>query len=178
MKKILVIGASPRINGNSDTLCQYFIKGAKENNNNEIEYIHLHDKNIGYCEGCYSCTKLGCCYKNDDMNELAKKMEEANVIVLATPVYFYSMDGQLKVFIDRMVQNYTKVRADIYIFITAWDSNKDNLVSTLEAIRRFSRDCLEDCPEKGYILASGMENKGDINNSPYLKQAYEMGKNA
>ena len=176
MKKVLIISSSPRKDGNSDLLCQAFEKGAIESGNN-VEYIRLHEKNIQYCEGCYACTKLGHCFKNDDMNKLAQKMKEAQVIVLASPVYFYSMDGQLKVFIDRMVQNYTEIRAEIYIMITAWDDQIKNLTSTVEAIRGFSRDCLENCPEKGVIIASGMEKKGDILQSNYLKEAYKMGKN-
>lgn len=110
------------------------------------------------------------------MNALAQKMKEAQVIVLASPVYFYSMNGQLKVFIDRMVQNYTEVRADIYIMVTAWDDQTTNLVSTIEAIRGFSRDCLEECQEKGVIIAGGVEKKGDIRQTNYLNEAYEMGK--
>lgn len=176
MKKVLIISASPRKDGNSDLLCKAFEKGALEKNN-QVEYVRLSEKNIQYCEGCYACSKLGHCFKKDDMNDLAKKMKEAEVIVLATPVYFYSMDGQLKVFIDRMVQNYLEVHADIYIMVTAWDDNTSNLTSTIEAIRGFSRDCLENCPEKGVIIAGGVEKKGDIKNTSYLNKAYEMGKN-
>lgn len=176
MKNVMIISASPRKNGNSDILCTNFKNGALAAGHN-VEKIDLRDKNIGYCIGCYACTKLGKCFQNDDMNELAKKLENADVIVLATPVYFYSMDAQLKTFIDRTVQNYTKIRADIYIMATAWDPNTANLKSTVEAVRGFSRDCLEGCPEKGVIMAGGVAEKGDINNTKYPEQAYNMGLN-
>ena len=176
MKNVMIISASPRKNGNSDILCTNFKNGALAAGHN-VEKIDLRDKNIGYCIGCYSCTKLGKCFQNDDMNELAKKLENADVIVLATPVYFYSMDAQLKTFIDRTVQNYTKIRADIYIMATAWDPNTVNLESTVEAVRGFSRDCLEECPEKGVIIAGGVSEKGDINKTKYPEQAYNMGLN-
>ena len=172
----MIISASPRKNGNSDILCTNFMNGALEAGHN-VEKIDLRDKNIGYCIGCYACTKLGKCFQNDDMNELARKLENADVIVLATPVYFYSMDAQLKTFIDRTVQNYTKIRADIYIMVTAWDTNTANLESTVEAVRGFSRDCLEECPEKGVIIAGGVSEKGDIIKSKYPVQAYNMGLN-
>lgn len=172
----MIISASPRKNGNSDILCTNFKNGALAAGHN-VEKIDLRDKNIGYCIGCYACTKLGKCFQNDDMNELAKKLENADVIVLATPVYFYSMDAQLKTFIDRTVQNYTKIRADIYIMATAWDPNTVNLESTVEAVRGFSRDCLEECPEKGVIIAGGVSEKGDINKTKYPEQAYNMGLN-
>lgn len=176
MKNVMIISASPRKNGNSDILCTNFKNGALAAGHN-VEKIDLRDKNIGYCIGCYACTKLGKCFQNDDMNELAKKLENADVIVLATPVYFYSMDAQLKTFIDRTVQNYTKIRADIYIMATAWDPNTANLESTVEAVRGFSRDCLEECPEKGVIIAGGVSEKGDINKTKYPEQAYNMGLN-
>lgn len=176
MKKVLIISSSPRKNGNSELLAKQFYQGAIDSLN-QVEFIRLQDKKINYCNGCYACTKLGKCYQNDDLNSIAKKMEEADVILFSTPTYFYSMSGQLKVFIDRLVQNYLKIRADIYIFITAWDPNPSNLNSTLEAIRGFSRDCLENCKEKGVILASGVSNLGDIKNkNEYLQKAYNLGK--
>lgn len=176
MKNVLIISSSPRKNGNSDLLCQEFARGATESGN-KVEYVRLTEKKINYCIGCYTCTKLGKCFQNDDMNELAQKMEQADVILLATPVYFYSMCGQMKVFLDRLVQNYTKIHSDIYIFVTAWDSDKSMLNMTAEAIRGATRDCYENCPEKGVILAGGFSEKGTILGSKEMQTAYEMGKN-
>lgn len=62
MKKVLIISASPRKDGNSDLLCQAFQKGALEAGN-EVEYVRLSEKSIQYCEGCYACAKLGHCFK-------------------------------------------------------------------------------------------------------------------
>ena len=114
MKNVLILSSSPRKDGNSDLLCQEFFKGAREAGHS-VELVRIAEKKIGYCQACYACTRLGKCFQQDDMNELAAKMEQADVIVLATPVYFYSMSGQLKVFIDRLVPNYTKIHADIYL---------------------------------------------------------------
>lgn len=176
MKKVLIISSSPRKNGNSNQLCKQFEKGALEKGN-QVEFINLCDYKINYCKACYSCFKLNKCYQNDDFNYIASKMLNADVILFATPTYFYSMSGQLKVFIDRLVSMYTSVRADIYIFITAADTNQSNLISTLEAIRGLTRDCFEQCEEKGYILASGVTNINQINTrQDYLDQAYKYGK--
>ena len=82
MKKVLIISASPRKNGNSDLLCDEFARGAKEAGH-EVEKIRLAEKNVGYCSGCYACQKLNKCVKNDDANELVEKMLSADVIVLA-----------------------------------------------------------------------------------------------
>lgn len=174
MKNVLIISSTPRKNGNSERLCQEFYKGAVQAGN-ACELVCLREQDIRYCLGCYACTKLGHCFQKDDMNALAEKAEQADVIVLATPVYFYSMSGQLKVFIDRLVQNYTKLHADIYLFITAWDPTVKHLESTLEAIRGCTRDCLEDCPEKGVLLVGNVGDKGDIEGRQELAEAYAMG---
>lgn len=174
MKNVLIISSSPRKNGNSDLLCQEFASGAKTSNN-KVEYVNLVDKRINYCLGCYACARNGSCFQKDDFNEIAKKIENADVIVFATPVYFYSMSGQLKVFIDRLVSNYRRIKADIYLFVTAWDSSSENLMSTIEAIRGATRDCFENCPEKGVIIAGGVSEKGEVIKTDYVKQAYELG---
>ena len=175
MKKVLVISSSPRPNSNSRELANKFVLGAKESGH-DVELINICKEKINYCLGCGKCYSSGVCIQKDGFNSIARKVEEADVLVLASPVYFYSMSGQLKVFIDRMVQNYQKVHADIYIFLTAWTEKVENLNNPLEAIRGFSRDCLENCPEKGVILAYGVNEAGAIKDTPFLNEAYKMGK--
>ena len=176
MKNVLIVSSSPRLNGNSDTLARSFEKGAL-GSGDHVDFVNLATKRINYCLACYGCAKNGRCIQRDDFNDILEPALKADVIVLATPTYFYSMSGQLKVFIDRLVSCYTKIRADIYILITAWDSNEKDLVSTLEAIRGCTSDCFEDCPEKGVILALGVSEKGQINDHPeYLDRAFTMGR--
>ena len=122
MKNILIISASPRKGGNSDTLCDRFAQGAKESGH-QVEKIRLSEKQIGYCRGCGVCNSTHKCIQKDDMAALLDKMVEADVIVLATPVYFYSMDGQMKTFIDRTVPRYTEItNKDFYFIMTAADT--------------------------------------------------------
>ena len=112
------------------------------------------------------------------MNELSNKLLGADVICFATPVYFYSMSGQLKVFIDRLVPVYEKIRADIYMIATMWDSDNSMMESTFEAMRGLTRDCFENCAEKGVLFGSGLDEAGAVKSrSDYLVKAYEMGKN-
>ena len=99
MKNILIISASPRKNGNSQLLCEQFAQGAKEQGHN-VNLIRLMDKNIGFCRACYACRGTGVCAIKDDMAEVLQKMIDADVLVLASPVYFYSIDAQLKALID------------------------------------------------------------------------------
>ena len=94
-ENVLIISASPRKHGNSDTLCDYFAKGAQESDNH-VEKVFLAEKNIGYCTGCGVCNETHLCVQKDDMKEILDKMATADVIVFATPVYFYSMNGRMK----------------------------------------------------------------------------------
>ena len=109
MKKILILSSSPRRGGNSDTLCDEFLRGATEAGN-EAEKIFLRDKNINYCTGCSVCSMYGKpCPQKDDMSEIIEKMLAADVIVMATPVYFYTMSAQMKTLIDRCCARYTEM---------------------------------------------------------------------
>ena len=71
MKKVLVISASPRKGGNSDLLCDEFVRGAVEAGH-EVEKLRLAEKNVGFCKGCYACQKLKKCFQNDDATELVE----------------------------------------------------------------------------------------------------------
>jgi multimeric flavodoxin WrbA len=121
-KKVLILSASPRKGGNSDLLCDQFLLGAKEAGN-QTEKIFLSDKKIGYCTGCGSCVASKTCVQEDDMAEVLEKMIAADVIVMATPVYFYTMNGQMKTMIDRTCPRYTEIsNKEIYFIMTAADS--------------------------------------------------------
>lgn len=176
-KKILIISASPRKGGNSDLLCDQFISGATEAGHH-IEKMSLRDRKINYCTACDTCQKNGgVCVQNDDMAEILNKMIGADVLVMATPVYFYSMNGQMKTLIDRTYARYTEISNKEMCFImTAAVGNKDLLERTLESLRGFTA-CLTGAKEKGVIYGAGAWNKGDIKKSPATIQAYEMGKN-
>ena len=176
MKNVLIISASPRKGGNSDTLCDRFAQGAKESGNN-VEKIFIAAINIGYCRGCGVCNSTHKCVQKDDMAEILDKMVSADVIVLATPVYFYTMDGQMKTFIDRTVPRYTEIKnKDFYFIMTAADTEKASLERTLEAFRGFTEDCLEGAREAGIIYGVGAWNVGEIKNTPSYDEAYEMGR--
>jgi len=108
-KKVLILSGSPRKNGNSDLLCDEFMKGALESGN-EAQKIRVAEKNIGFCRACYACKETGVCAIKDDMAEVLQKMIDADVIVLASPVYFYSVDAQLKALIDRTVARWLEVK--------------------------------------------------------------------
>ena len=175
-KKVLVLSGSPRKNGNSEILCDQFINGASEEGHS-VEKIFLGDKKINYCIACGSCQRNnGVCIHKDDMAEILEKMIEADVIVMASPVYFYTMDAQVKTLIDRTFARYTEIKnKDFYIIITAADEGKELLERTIEGFRGFM-DCLPGAKEKGIIYGTGAWAKGDIKGSKAMNEAYTMGK--
>ena len=177
-KKILIISSSPRKGGNSDLLCDEFIRGASEAGH-KTEKVFLRDKNIHYCIGCGVCNSTAKCVQSDDMEQILESMVEADVIVLATPVYFYTMDAQLKTLIDRTVPRYTEMRnKELYYIMTAADEEIEHMQKTVESLRGFTLDCLDGAVEKGIIYGVGAWNKGEILDTPAMAQAYQMGKNS
>ena len=176
MKNVLIISSSPRRHGNSDLLCDMFAKGAEESGNN-VEKIFLKDKEINYCTGCGVCNTTHRCVIKDDMAEILDEMVNADVIVLATPVYFYSMAAQMKTLIDRTVPRYTEILdKDFYFIMTAADPDRAALERTLEGFRGFTEDCLDGAREAGIIYGTGAWQIGEIKNTDAYEQAYQMGK--
>lgn|SRR5574344_247789 len=176
-KKILVISSSHRKGGNSDSLCDEFIKGAVESGN-DVEKIALRDKKINYCLGCGACNNnnYGGCVQKDDVNEIVSKMVDSDVIVFATPIYFYTMSGQMKTFIDRCCSKYTKIsNKEFYLIMTAADGREQSFYRAVEEFQGFFA-CLEGVTERGLLLGAGVWQVGDVKATKYMEKAYEMGK--
>ena len=103
--KILAINGSPKgKNSNTDTLLIPFLQGARTGNA-DTEEIYLSQKNIRGCQGCFACwvKTPGKCILKDDMPELLDKVNQADVLIFATPLYDFGMSGQMKVFTDRLI---------------------------------------------------------------------------
>jgi multimeric flavodoxin WrbA len=144
--------------------------------NHQVEKVVLAEKKINYCTGCYSCGGNGECVQKDDMSHILDSMMAADVIVLASPVYFYTMCAQMKTVIDRTVARYTKItNKDFYFIVTAAVSRKAALERTIEGFRGFT-SCLPGAKEKGIVYGTGAWEVGDILGSPAMDQAYQMGK--
>jgi multimeric flavodoxin WrbA len=174
-KKVLVLTASPRKGGNSDLLCDQFISGAAEAGHH-AEKIFLKDMKINYCTGCGTCIDKGKrCPQKDDMAGVLEKMIAADVIVMATPVYFYTMNAQMKTLIDRTCSRYTEIRnKEFYFIVAAADSSRKAMERTLEGFRAFT-SCLTGPKEKGIIYGTGAWHAGDIKGKPAMKEAYKAG---
>jgi multimeric flavodoxin WrbA len=142
----------------------------------QVDKVFLAGKKINYCKACNGCAGTGKCVQKDDMAQILDSMMAADVIVLATPVYFYTMCAQMKTVIDRTFARYTKItNKDFYFIVTAADSRKAALERTIEGFRAFT-SCLPGAKEKGIVYGTGAWEVGDILGSPAMDQAYKMGK--
>ncbi|WP_147822400.1 flavodoxin family protein [Salidesulfovibrio onnuriiensis] len=176
-KNILIISASPRENGNSDILCDEFMRGALESGHH-VEKIRLAERNINYCTGCCACIGgKGTCAQQDDMTEIFGKILAADVLVLASPVYFRTFNGQMKTFIDRVCPIYSMIRGKDVYFIVSAAGGKLPVDSTVQSFRVFT-GCLSGIRERGIISVTGIWDEGGVRGTSAIKQAYSEGLNA
>ena len=147
-KKVLILSSSPRRGGNSDLLCDRFMAGAQQAGH-DVEKIFLRDKKINYCTGCGVCYGgAKPCPQRDDAAEVVGKMIGAEVIVMATPVYFYTLCAQMKTLIDRTCARYTEMGGkEFYFILTAAEESvemKSGVSFTASELGRRvkSKECL------------------------------------
>ncbi len=174
-KKVLIISSSPRRGGNTELLAAAFAKGAEEAGQN-VETIYLREKSYGFCRGCMACLRLGHCVLQDDAVEVAAKMHDANVIAFATPVYYYSISGQLKTMLDRANPLFDSDYAFNKIYLlTAASEDEPYVVEGAEKAVRGWVDCFERCTLADTIFGGGVTDVGDITGHPALDKAYQAG---
>lgn len=173
-KSVLIISSSPRRGGNSETLCEQFRKGAEEAGH-RVEMLNINDYNIGYfnkpeyVRGEEDTT-------DDDAMTIINKMKNADVLVLASPVYFYSMTGQMKALIDRTYNHEKDLgEKEFYYIVTSTDREPEALEGIIEGFRGFAR-CLYKSVERGIVHGNGARERGAILNHPAMQEAYELGK--
>lgn len=175
-KKVLILSSSPRKGGNSETLASAFAKGASDAGH-QVETVYLREKNYGFCKGCFACLKLGHCVIKDDAAEITEKMHDADVLVFVTPVYYYSVSGQLKTMLDRanplFDTDYAFTKA--YLLATAAEDEPETVEGAEKAVQGWV-DCFERCELAGTVFAGGVNDVGDIAGHPALEEAYETGK--
>lgn len=174
MKNILIISSSPRKSGNSQLLCEAFKKGA-EAAGHQAELVRLADLQIGFCRACDACMKNGgSCILKDDMSILLDQFQKADVLVLATPVYFYGISAQMKAFIDRTYPIWQHLgKKDVYYIISA-GLGKDIIERSLGDLDGFVEH-LEEYKIAGRLYAANVMEAGLVKTLPIFKEAYAMG---
>jgi multimeric flavodoxin WrbA len=176
-KNVLVISTSLRNGGNSDTLAEELIRGAKDAGNN-VKKISLEGKTIGFCKGCLVCQKTQECVIKDDAVDIAKKVKNADAIVFATPIYYYEMSGQMKTLLDRLNPLFPSDYSfrEVYLIASAADSNKEAMDSAVEGLQGWIA-CFNKAKLSGVIRGVGITDIGDVKHHENLmSEAYEMGK--
>ena len=176
-KNVLVISTSLRKNSNSEVLADSFARGAEEAGHH-VEKITLKDKKIAFCKGCMACMKLKACVMKDDAIEIAAKMHDAEVIALASPIYYYEMAGQMKTLLDRMNPLFPSDYAfrDVYMLSSAAEDGKDTDARAKSGLQGWI-DCFEKARFAGSVFAGGVTMVGEIEGHKALQEAYTMGKN-
>jgi len=190
MKKIVVLLGSGRRNGNTEQLADAFIRGAREAGH-EVEKISLVEKRVDGCLGCNACRYHKPCVLKDDWNEIAPKLEACDMIVFASPLFFWTVTARIKAVIERLYSlalpdpnpplgRYEKnLQKDAVLLMTAAD-NLCWTFSQAESYYRFAVINYIGMRDKGMLLCGGcggsMKAPG-IKNTGYLDKAYEMGKN-
>ena len=110
------------------------------------------------------------------MADMLQKMIDTDVLVLASPVYFYAINAQLKAVIDRTVARWLEVRdKEFYYIVTMADEAQASADTTLACFRGYA-DCVEGTVEKGIVIGSGVYEPGDVKDTAAMETAYQMGK--
>lgn len=176
--KVLIVSTSLRTNSNSDILARECERGALEAGH-DVEYVSLKGKTIQYCIGCLSCVKSGCCVLKDDVANIMEKVKNADVIVYATPIYYFEMSGQMKTLLDRLNPLYNSDYAfrDIYMISTAAEDEESAFEKAYNGLQGWV-DCFEKAELKGIVTGAGIGDANDaINHKEVMQKAYELGKN-
>ena len=195
---ILIISGSPRKGGNTELLAEAFAKGAAEHHH--VEIVSVRDYKVNPCLGCNACFKTngrnseshpnlfedgrvvtdegeanGVCAQMDDMAIVYEKMNQAEVLVIASPVYFYGISAQLKALIDRFhnpIRDSFHIKKMALLLVGA-----ASLPELFDAILTEYNLCLKffDIKDAGKVLVRGVKEKADINNTDALNEAYTLG---
>ena len=172
--------------GNTNIPADAFIRGIKEADpETEMEDIYLNDCTIHFCQGCYgtgsrvSCSAAGRCWQEDDMASIPGRIRDANALVFAAPVYFYSVSGQLKVFLDRSLPLYGKNNAfhDIYLIAASEAGEKSAMNGAIQAVQGWI-SCMPGTHLEGVVYGTGSLAPGDVKKSSAVQEAEEMGRHA
>ena len=174
---ILILSGSPRKGGNTDLLVEAFVKGVSQKHH--VEVVSVHDYKVNPCMGCNACfvSKNNTCVQKDDIPIIYEKMAHADILVIASPVYFYGLSAQLKAVIDRChnpIRDTFKIKKTSLLLVGAATLPElfDSILTQYQLCLNFFK--LEDA---GRVLVRGVKDKGDIKNTNALNEAFELGQN-
>ncbi len=178
-KNILVLTGSPRKGGNSDKLADAFISGARQAGHTTVKYVTA-QKNIKGCIDCKTCFSKGtACSFPDDFNELAPLVEQADMIVLSTPLYWFTFPAQMKLAIDKFISfligGKTLKIKECALLVCGGDpdpSSYEGIVVSYKSIASHMK-----WRDAGTIVVPGVHMTDDIATTDALARAETLGKN-
>lgn len=174
--KILIITGSPRKNGNSNFLVDNFIKGAQEKGHQIFRFDSAFKK-VHPCIACNKCGMNGDCIFNDDFNYVRENLVDSDMVVFATPMYYFGISAQIKTVIDRFYAINGKIHipkktALIMTYADTEEKEAQPIKKHFETLINYLG-----WTNVGEIVASGVWTQGSVKNTKYPKMAYELGKN-
>ncbi|MBQ6454032.1 MAG: flavodoxin family protein [Coriobacteriales bacterium] len=174
--KILVLQGSPNTNGSTALLVGEFARGAKEAGHS-VEVAHVAQMDIAPCTGCVACGYGGECSQSDDFDDLRERILAADMLVFATPLYYYGMAAQLKAVVDRFCAAnpyITRKRLKSALLAVAWNDDDwtfDALEAHYDTLVRYLSFA-----DKGRVLGGGCGTPGMTKHSKHMRAAYALGR--
>ena len=177
MKNVLIISSSLRGGSNSEILAHEAEKGAIDAGN-DVEFLSLKGKDIKFCIGCLTCQQTHKCVLKDDMADLIAKVQNADVLIFATPIYYYEMSGQMKTLLDRLNPLYPSDYRfrKVYLLTTAAEDESYVPEKAVSGLQGWV-DCFEKAKFAGALFCGGIGAPGEASGRKDAQdKAYEFGK--
>jgi multimeric flavodoxin WrbA len=176
-KKIIILNGSPRKNGNTSALIREFKRGAEESGN-IVTTFFLEAMNIKGCKGCFGGGKNphSPCVQKDDMEQIYPVYKEADIVVLASPLYYWNFSGQIRMAFDRLFavaecdSNYRNPKKEAVLLMAAEEHGFDEVVTYYKSLMKHLH-----WKDLGQVLAGGVMNVGDVEGKPVLEEARKLG---
>ncbi len=174
--KILILQGSPNVNGSTALLCEEFARGAR-GAGHEVQRVDVAYADVNPCTGCVACGFEGRCAQSDGMDELREDILDSDMLVFATPLYYYGMSAQLKIVIDRFCSSnfsITSGHLKSALLTVAWNNDGwsfNDLEGHYETLVRYLQ--MSDC---GRVLGKGCGTPAATKRSRFMREAYELGR--
>lgn len=178
-KKIVILNGSPRRKGNTSALVKAFTEGAESSGSTVTEFF-LNDMDIHGCKGCFGghSSKDCPCVQHDGMDKIYPAVKNCDVIVLATPLYYWNMSGQIRTAIDRLfaleegdgnlLRGHDRASA---LLMAAEGHGFEDVLTYYDHLMEHLR-----WRNLGHVLAGGNGDIGDIEGKPEIQEAYDLGR--
>lgn len=183
---VLIVLGSPRKGGNSEVLARQ-VGMEIQKAGGSVDYLRLNGMNIGPCQGCGGCEKTGVCVFKDDMTDLYTRVDVADILILASPVYFYNVTGQTKLFIDRFQAKWSRryLQKNLYredegrrgYFIATAATRGEKMFQCCSFTVKYFFDAINmEFDYEDSLLINGVDGKGAIlEKESYLREAEAFG---